>query len=86
MLSKPKGGRGHVVPYQTTHVRIPVPLKGLVTQLTCQYWDSGNIPSLDKPVNKLSRDEILEKLEPIRKTKKIGKDTINQILDIVLGE
>jgi hypothetical protein len=26
-MDKPKGGRGHRAPYQTTHLRVPAPIK-----------------------------------------------------------
>lgn len=36
-MSKPVGGRGKKAPYETTHVRIPLPIKDRVEQLKEQY-------------------------------------------------
>jgi len=47
-MSKPKGGRGYVAPYETTHVRVPVPIKDKVEQLIEEYRKSvidGEEPS-----------------------------------------
>lgn len=35
-----KGGRGYSAPYETTHVRVPVPIKFLVEKLIDDYRDS----------------------------------------------
>lgn len=38
-MSKPIGGRGKKAPYESTHVRIPEPLKDRVEQLKALYLD-----------------------------------------------
>ena len=38
-MNKPVGGRGKKAPYQTTHYRIPEPIKELVESLASQYRD-----------------------------------------------
>lgn len=93
-MEKPKGGRGKTAPYETTHVRVPIPVKSVVEKIIDDYRLTGTVPTLDNPVNgfiKLSeskpkiKDEILSEIEKIRKAKKIGKDTINQILELIYG-
>lgn len=90
-----KGGRGKVAPYETTHVRVPIPVKSIVDKIVADYRESGIIPNIDKPVNWFNqvakttpkpKEQILSQLDEIRKTKKIGKDTINQILELIYGE
>jgi hypothetical protein len=39
-MVKPVGGRGHTAPYETTHVRVPVPIKDKVEQLIEDYRKS----------------------------------------------
>lgn len=41
-----KGGRGKKADYETTHARIPVALKELVTTLSNEYKLTGTVPSL----------------------------------------
>lgn len=36
-MTKPVGGRGHKAPYETTHLRIPVPLKPDIEKLIENY-------------------------------------------------
>lgn len=36
-MSKPKGGRGKQAPYESTHVRVPVPIKAKVDKLVEDY-------------------------------------------------
>ena len=36
-MNKPKGGRGIQAPYETTHVRVPVPLKKEIENFIEQY-------------------------------------------------
>lgn len=37
MAEKPKGGRGIKAPYETTHVRVPVPIKAEVEAMVENY-------------------------------------------------
>lgn len=39
-MVKPKGGRGITAPYETTHVRVPVPIKEKVQKLIDDYRNS----------------------------------------------
>lgn len=36
-MTRPIGGRGHKAPYETTHLRIPVPLKPNIEKLIEDY-------------------------------------------------
>lgn len=79
-----KGGRGKKAPYETTHIRIPRPLKPLIDKLISKYRElveqgqatEGLLDSLasslddQKPVNKLS-DCHLSKQEAIELAEKL---------------
>lgn len=46
-MTKPKGGRGKQAPYESTHVRVPVPLKLKVDKLVEDYRNlvlDGKLP------------------------------------------
>jgi len=73
-MSKPRGGRGKLAPYQTKLVRIPIPLAFQVNQLVERYQDyiadggeSASPPQLldTKPVNKInpSPDKVVSNFE-----------------------
>lgn len=36
-MNKPKGGRGKVAPYESTHVRVPLPIKPKVDRMVEEY-------------------------------------------------
>lgn len=46
-MSKPVGGRGHLAPYKSTHVRIPEPIKDRVEILKKLYF-SGDLEEHDR--------------------------------------
>jgi len=54
-MTKPVGGRGKQAPYQTTHVRIPEPLKARVEQLKEMFFTD----SLEHHDELLARDARL---------------------------
>jgi hypothetical protein len=39
-MSKPAGGRGKKAPYETTHVRVPEPIKAEVKRMIDRFYDS----------------------------------------------
>jgi hypothetical protein len=49
-MEKPKGGRGKKAPYQTTHIRVPLPLKAEIEKLIEDYRRSleNDVESEDK--------------------------------------
>lgn len=36
-MTRPIGGRGHKAPYETTHLRIPIPIKPEIEKLIAEY-------------------------------------------------
>lgn len=50
-MNKPKGGRGLKAPYESTHVRIPVPIKPKVDKMVEEYRElilDGKQPEREK--------------------------------------
>lgn len=62
-MDKPKGGRGIRAPYESTHVRVPVPIKDRVEELIEQYR-SGQLEYADELTKEDHRlaNEYREKL------------------------
>jgi hypothetical protein len=65
-MSKPVGGRGHVAPYETTHVRVPVPIKDKVERLIEEYRKSV-LDGEQFETPKLLFEDFQEPLEIARK-------------------
>lgn len=78
-----KGGRGHKAIYETTHARIPVALKDLVTKLSNEYKQTGTVPSLEPVANQSStfrKDEAIALAKEILKSKKGAKHCLEKLL------
>jgi hypothetical protein len=91
MIDKPKGGRGKIAPYQTTTVRIPLPLKPDIDRLVEDYRLSVLSPILgaiakneDKPI---PLEDALIKAQEILGDKKANKKvTVRKLLEAIYGE
>lgn len=71
-----KGGRGRKAPYETTHVRIPVPIKEVVEKLSIDYKE-GNFT---EPVDAISLEKALEEAKRILKAKKSARVSMQNLL------
>lgn len=50
-MNKPRGGRGVRAPYESTHVRVPIPLKPKVDKMVDEYRAlilEGKVPEREK--------------------------------------
>lgn len=88
MPLKPKGGYKAVAPYETTHVRVPVPLKAAVEKLIEEYRDcvlTGTIPADDpaKVIDRVYVDRVVEVARAILKKKKSARQTLAFLLTSV---
>lgn len=86
-MPKPKGGRGQTAPYETTHIRVPVPLKLQVEQMVEKYRQSvlgGTEFESDRSQPTL--DEAVEIARSILKQKKSAKQSIEKLLTSLYGE
>ena len=87
-MNKPKGGRGKVAPYESTHVRVPVPIKPKVDKLVDEYRDlilNGNQPERDKfncpdAMTLTTVGEAKELAKDILKQKKSAKVSLEKLL------
>lgn len=73
-----KGGRGVKAPYETTHVRIPEPIKARVEALSQAYKDGV----MNEP---LSLDEALEEAKKILSQKKSASKSVKSLLTSIYG-
>lgn len=75
------GGRGKKAPYETTHVRVPVPLKPEVEKLISNYREkllTGYLTSDDKSLTSLS--EAKQFARKLVKSKKSSKESMARLL------
>lgn len=97
MSIQPKGGRGHIAPYQTTHLRVPTPIKEGLQIIVSNYKErvlSGQIdPTQEVNFNDVclsdrtpSKDEAIEIAKKILKAKRSAKQSINKLLTALYGE
>lgn len=80
-MSKPKGGRGHTAPYETTHVRIPVPLKQSIEKMIESYRESlvGGEQATSE-LHQVSLEEAIDIAKSILKQKKSARQSIEKLL------
>lgn len=71
-MTRPIGGRGHKAPYETTHLRIPIPIKPEIEKLIAEYRLSvidGIEPEKDSLLPLEDAIEMCRKLLKARKSK-----------------
>ncbi len=75
-----KGGRGVKAPYESTHVRVPLPVKEKVEAII-EAFKTGEA---EEKETELSEDEIIEIAKKILKQKKSAKTSLESFLKIIL--
>jgi hypothetical protein len=78
-MIKPKGGRGKKSPYETTHVRLPVPLKPLIEQIIEEFYEKGKVS--DSGLMPLS--ESIEIARQVLNQKKSARISIEKLLTAI---
>jgi hypothetical protein len=79
-MTKPMGGRGKKAPYETTHMRIPLPLKNQIEQLIEDYRLSI-LDGIDRPSSELIPiDEALVIAQKLLRSKTAKNETIAKLL------
>lgn len=78
-----RGGRGVKAPYESTHVRIPLPIKDKVEALSKAYKD-GTIDELESQVMEL--DKAVESARAILKQKKSARVSLENLLKAIYGQ
>ena len=66
-MVKPKGGRGIKAPYETTHMRVPKPIKSIVLSAADYYRESGMLPELKLPTALPFEPEVDDRSKDINK-------------------
>lgn len=80
------GGRGKTAPYETTHVRVPLPLKEVIQAVVDNYRWTQHIPSIDDLKQKEVKEEpcyedvAIEIAKQILKSKKSAKASMEKLL------
>ena len=74
-----KGGRGVKAPYESTHVRVPMPIKHEVEALIQSYKDGSIQPKVDF----LSVDEAIKLAKEILKNKKSARVSLQNLLTAI---
>jgi hypothetical protein len=84
-MNKPLGGRGKKAPYETTHLRIPVPIKTDIEKLIDNYRLSviDGIESDDNGLMSVEDAKLLTRKLIKSKTSKI--DTLIKLLTSIYG-
>jgi NMD protein affecting ribosome stability and mRNA decay len=89
-----KGGRGLKAPYETTHMRVPVPVKEILQQIIDSYKETldpdAAISVLSQnqggDLNLLTRSQAIELAHKIIKQKKGAKISIERLLSGIYKE
>ena len=84
-MNKPLGGRGKKAPYETTHLRIPVPIKADIEKLIDNYRLSviDGIETHDNSLMSVEDAKLLTRKLIKAKTSKI--DTLIKLLTSIYG-
>ena len=80
-MNRPKGGRGHRVPYASRTIRVPDPIRDRVEQLIQDFY---NEPTAKGGLTQ-TLPEALEAAETVLKGKKGARESIKRLLGILYG-
>lgn len=81
-MSNQLGGRGKKAPYETTHVRVPVPIKPQIEALIEQF-KNGESESSENPLTSIDEAVILAK--SILTQKKSARVSLQKLLTGIYG-
>ncbi len=82
-MAKPVGGRGKRATYETTHVRVPVPIKAEVEKVISRFFEEEE-QTTDKAVNNL--DEAIVTARNILAQKKSARVSLQKLLTAIYGQ
>jgi len=82
-MSKPIGGRGNKAPYETTHVRVPVPIKHKVEQLI-EEFRTGKKQQHRNPLTSL--EDAVETARELLRQKKSARVSMEKLLTAIYGK
>lgn len=78
-----KGGRGVKAPYESTHVRIPVPIKDKVEALSQAYKD-GRLDELEPEF--MTIEDAVNAAKKILEQKKSARISLEKLLAVIYGQ
>jgi hypothetical protein len=97
-----KGGRGIKAPYSTTHLRVPVPIKGILQAIIDRYKETLNIDIIKEilenqkgmevqqvsqsETNLLTDNEAIEIAQKILAQKKNARVSMEKLLTSIYGK
>jgi hypothetical protein len=86
-----KGGRGLKAPYETTHVRVPVPIKDKVQQLIDDYKNNQDTQQVNQQYdqqdnNLIDFDKAVELARQVLKQKKSARVSLQNLLTGIYGK
>ena len=81
-----KGGRGHKAPYESTHVRVPLPVKDKVEAIINEFRNKGEVETEEKIASDfVDLDEAVEFARSILSSKKSAKVSLQKLLTCIYG-
>lgn len=83
IMSVWKGGRGVKAPYESTHVRVPEPIKEKVQAIVQAYKD-GILGEDESGI--MSLEDALESARKILKQKKSARISLENLLSVIYGK
>lgn len=82
-MPKPVGGRGQKAPYETTHVRVPVPIKPDVERLIDQFKEGS---SRETENSLTSIDDAVAIAKGVLLSKKSARVSMQKLLTAIYGQ
>lgn len=82
-MVKPVGGRGNKAPYETTHIRVPVPIKSEVERLIERFREGGDTATQNTLTG---LDEAVIAAKGILTSKKSARVSMEKLLTVIYGE
>jgi hypothetical protein len=82
-MSKPIGGRGNKAPYETTHVRVPTPIKSEVERLIEEFRE-GRTQQQENSLTSL--EDAVKAAREILKQKKSARVSVEKLLTAIYGK
>lgn len=84
-MTKPKGGRGNRALYETVVVRVPKPVLETIDEI-CEAYRSGEVSPEQSPTKPVtSFDSIKDEVNEWRRSTKVGKDKLKNLLQLIYG-
>ena len=82
-MSKPVGGRGNKAPYETTHVRVPMPIKPEIERLIEEFRE-GRTQQQENSLTSL--ENAIEAAKELLKQKKSARVSLEKLLTAIYGK